>query len=137
MKDTRLSIKALIERDNKYLIIQERTKYGDLWDIPGGGVEYPESPLETLHREIFEELHVEVEAIKPLGMWWFTRTAMDTQVYCYTYLCKPKGEFEFDFTQNPADEDIHRFEWVTKKDLLSGKYEGLPETLLNLIKETL
>lgn len=137
MKDTRLSIKALIKKEDTYLFIQESIQGKDVWDIPGGGVEYGETPLEALHREVYEELHVEVTPIKPIGMWWHRGTVKDVYVYCYTFLCEPTGKFEIDFSHNPAQEDIHTAEWFTKEELLSEKFASLPDSLKVILREQL
>ncbi|MFA5828388.1 MAG: NUDIX hydrolase [Candidatus Shapirobacteria bacterium] len=38
------------------------------WNLPGGTPEGNESPIETLKRELIEEVDIEVERIKPLGV---------------------------------------------------------------------
>lgn len=53
---TRLGVYALaMYRDNVILIRKSRGPYTGRWDLPGGGVEFGESPLDALVREVQEE----------------------------------------------------------------------------------
>ena len=57
---------AIIKKNGKYLI-QKRPSHGllaDLWEFPGGKIEPGESELQTLAREIKEELGVELKSAK-------------------------------------------------------------------------
>ena len=38
--------------------------YSNQWDLPGGGREDDETPVETVARELFEELHIVLEPTK-------------------------------------------------------------------------
>lgn len=42
---------------NDHILLSRKTAgpHKDLWDLPGGGIEFSETPLETLHRELLEE----------------------------------------------------------------------------------
>jgi len=54
---------AVIKQQDKYLFTLRVDKHKDLnnkWQIPGGGVEFGETPIDALHREVKEELGIEV-----------------------------------------------------------------------------
>lgn len=53
---------ALIDRDNRVLIAQrpEGKTMAGLWEFPGGKVEAGETPEIALHRELQEELDIDV-----------------------------------------------------------------------------
>lgn len=110
------AMKALIERDGRFLVVKQQFSGGDYWDLPGGRVEHGETPLETLHREVKEETGLEIEVQKPAGVWWFFRQD-GNQVVCMTFFCQVKSG-RVTINQNPADENISGFRWVTKKEFL-------------------
>ena len=58
----RVSVKALIlnETGNKFLIVLEDNGW---WELPGGGLDWPEAPEECLKREIEEEIGLTVTEI--------------------------------------------------------------------------
>lgn len=59
---------AIIEMDNKILVVQrsESMKQPLKWEFPGGKIEASESEEESIHREIKEELDVEIEIINKI-----------------------------------------------------------------------
>jgi len=60
---------AIIKHDDKFLLTKRReykskdSKYHDLWQFPGGGINFGETPEVALHREIREELGVAIKII--------------------------------------------------------------------------
>ncbi|MCK4744468.1 NUDIX hydrolase [Candidatus Parcubacteria bacterium] len=115
------AIKAIIQQDEKFLVIKQEFFGKTVWDLPGGKVDYGESPYETLTREVMEEIHLSVKIIKPLGLFWFFRCD-DDQVVCMTFLCTANN-YDIDLTKNPADENIVEYRWVTKNEFLSDEYK--------------
>lgn len=58
----RVSIKALIldETGKKFLIVKEDNGW---WEVPGGGLDYGETPSDCLKREIKEEMGLDVSFV--------------------------------------------------------------------------
>ena len=63
MKDTRhLGVYGVIVKDDKVLLVKKsRGAYTGQYDLPGGSLEHGEKPVETLKREIMEEVGVKVK----------------------------------------------------------------------------
>lgn len=52
----RVSAKAIIrDEDGRVLLAKEN---GDVWNLPGGGVDHEETAVDTLKRELREELNI-------------------------------------------------------------------------------
>ena len=67
---------ATIINDSKILLVLKKNgPYKGLWDLPGGGIEEGESHLDTLKREISEELaltfetHEFIQTVKHKGIY--------------------------------------------------------------------
>lgn len=115
----RPGVKALIVHNGKILVITEKTSRGIIHDFPGGGIEYGESIIESLVREVKEEINVDVKPIKPVGAWSFILDEWNVHILCIGYQCELLGSSELDFTKNSADENIFEAHWYTKEELLT------------------
>ncbi|MBU4216850.1 NUDIX hydrolase [Candidatus Parcubacteria bacterium] len=131
MKQVHPAVKAIIQRGDKFLVIKQEFNDKAVWDLPGGRVEFGESPYDTLVREIDEEVHLSINIIKPLGFFWFFRHDGD-QVVCTTFLCTA-DDYEIDLTKNPADENITEYKWVTKDEFLGDEYVVMHESMKKLV----
>lgn len=63
----RMSAGMLLLDEQGYLLVVEPT-YKDTWEIPGGVVEANESPREAVIREVAEELGLQCEPVRLLGV---------------------------------------------------------------------
>lgn len=62
VKSTHVGAYGFIIVDDKIALIKKaRGGYTGLLDLPGGGIEHDETPIEALHRELMEEAGVIVE----------------------------------------------------------------------------
>ena len=125
------AIKGIILKDDKVLILKRSMNEDhaqNLWDIPGGKVDFGESPIECLRREIREESNLEVEIIRPLRIWSFFKNSQ-TQIIGITMLCK------YNSGKVKLSEEHTSFKWIKpeeikginaldgiKKDVLSVKF---------------
>lgn len=65
----RVSVKAIIKNsEGRILLLREKD---GSWDLPGGGLEHGEDPIQTLTREITEETGMKVVRINenPVAFW--------------------------------------------------------------------
>lgn len=70
---TELGALALIFNEKREVLLQKRvSKYEKLqkYELPGGGVEFGETPEQTVVRECFEELNVKVKVNKLVPLIW-------------------------------------------------------------------
>lgn len=62
---------ALVLRDSSGRVLIVRPRYrGDTWEIPGGGLDPGEHPVQTAKREVAEELGIAVEPGRLLAVDW-------------------------------------------------------------------
>jgi len=80
---TRLGVYGATVRDNKILLITKGCAgvYANLLDLPGGGVEFGESPEETLAREFQEEVGMTFESSALITNLSHTRTAATHELH--------------------------------------------------------
>lgn len=82
-----VSIKGVVlVNDQIPLLLNERNEY----ELPGGKLEYNETPTHCVEREIFEELNIKVVAKTLIDTWIYTITP-NTHVLIITYFCKTKA----------------------------------------------
>jgi len=86
-------IKALIIQDGKFLMMHNNGEDEDLWELPGGRMEFGETIEQTVVRELKEETGLVVEPLRILDSWNLIRG--NYQVAGVIYLCSFKeGEIK-------------------------------------------
>ena len=82
-------VAAVIEVDGKVLCMQRGvTRYSytsHLWEFPGGKIEEGETPEQALHRELLEEMALEVEVHEHLAT--VTHDYLDFTITLAAYRC--------------------------------------------------
>lgn len=128
------AVKALIPNyNNKFLILNQKFESLNYFDLPGGRVKFNESPYDALYREVKEETSLDIEIIKPLGLWWFFRTDGD-QVICNTFFCKAKS-LNINLDLNPEnDERIVKYSWLNKEELKNSVNRFLHPSIENILR---
>jgi 8-oxo-dGTP diphosphatase len=101
---------AVVVKDGKLLMIRRREREGDLlWALPGGAIEFGETPEDAAVRETVEETGLVVVATKLLG----ERVHPKTQRLMSYTACEPvQGEAKV------ADEDeLDAVAWVALDEI--------------------
>lgn len=64
---SRFGAYGILLKDSKILLTRKKEgPYQGLWDLPGGGIEFGETPEETLKRELLEEVSTAVKRFELL-----------------------------------------------------------------------
>ncbi len=121
MRQFAIAIKAGIIKDGRLLVIHKTRHEAESdpdpehrADLPGGRLEFGETPIEALKREIAEEVGLEVAIIQPAAVWSWTKG--DLQLVGIIYYCRwVSGQVKL-------SEEHERFEWVTEKELAASAW---------------
>ena len=104
------SIKTLIIKDNKFLAVYNFENGQKLWDLPGGKMEFGETAEETLKREIYEELGIEIKPIKVIDTWNYMHND-NCQITGIIYYSEMKTD------KIRISEEHHGFDWIGFEDI--------------------
>ena len=127
------SVKALVEKEGKILMLKVEMDGTVFHALPGGKVEYGETPKEALVRELEEETSLDVTPDEPVGMYYFyvgARSDGDQVVVTVWDV-----DWDGDVCLNSVDGDgegFVGFEWVEPEDL--DDLNAAPE-LINLLED--
>ena len=129
-----VAAKALIEKDGAFLALKQKVEGHELWDLPGGKIEFSEAPEETLRREVMEEVGLRVDELRLIGVYWFFRITDGDQVVCLIYSCKAK-EGEIDLTRNPGQDNIVHYEYMTPAAFMDEAYTVSHSSMKEAIRQ--
>lgn len=120
-----IGVFGIIFNDQKEVLLCHRQDY-DLWNLPGGAMELGETPEETIKRELKEEIGVDVEVIRLVGV--YTKPEQADMVFCFE--CKLLD------TNIVLNEEADQFAWFSIDNLPKNFSPKSPlriqDALLNL-----
>lgn len=124
-----VGFKILVTNNSGEILILKRAEVEalkNLWDIPGGRLEYGESVRNVLERELLEEVGLKLlNVIKPLAVTTFLkRNDRAQQVVQITFHCEVTGEIKL-------SKEHSVFKWVKLTEL--KKYDFMDETIFKAI----
>jgi XTP/dITP diphosphohydrolase len=134
---------ALVVKDGKVLIAlrndPHHPEFHKTWEFPGGGVDWGETPEESIVRETFEETGYTVEIVKTLQH-IFTKTketpTYQYQIFLVPYVCRVVSG-----KPDVSDREVLELKWVELEavleyELMDGNKKMYKE-ILKEFKETI
>ncbi len=110
----RVSIKGLIlnEKKDKFLIGRDEAGF---WDLPGGGLEWGETPQDDLAREVEEEMNLTITKTASRPCYFLTgKQTVNPNIHIVNIIFECQVD-NFDFTPSPECLEI---KFVDSKDII-------------------
>lgn len=99
---------GIVIKDKKVLVVRKKTKENFLeFIIPGGKRESGETDLETLQREMQEEVNLKIIKMEYLGEYRDIAIFENIPIAMKVYLCEVEGEIN-------VQNEIKEFCWIDK-----------------------
>lgn len=117
----------LFDQKNRILIDNRKEEILDeakkKWEVPGGKIEFGETPEEAVKRELIEETgyNAKVKEMIPysnVSMWEYPDYMQHTVIFFY--ICDLENDEHIDM----RDNRINTYKWITSEEL--EKYNFLP-----------
>ncbi len=117
-----VTVAAVIERDGKFLLVEERVKDENnrdvmRWNQPAGHLDEGESLLAACAREVLEETAWHFVPRELVGIYQWRRPQGDITYLRFAY----RGELGELEAQRPLDAGIQRALWLTPAEIEAGR----------------
>ena len=102
------TVAAIIERDNKFLLVEEITERGNRFNQPAGHLEDGETLVQAVIRETMEESAYEFTPEFLLGVYQWKHTLNDTTYLRFAFI----GKAGVHYPMQELDEGIVQAVWM-------------------------
>jgi phosphatase NudJ len=113
-----VTVAAVIEKDGKYLMVEEHDQHGNLiYNQPAGHLEPNEDILQAMIREVYEETGLAFEPVELIGTYLLEseRTGKSYLRFCFS------GKIPEDQPLDPQDSDIIQAVWMTLEEIIEKR----------------
>lgn len=115
MKEVYVGMAAVIEKDDKYLILkrsEEKDFAPSTWETVTGRLDADESPIDGILREVEEETKLKVKVQYPLDVGFFYRGGKEFPMVFISFYCKYlEGEVSITWEHS-------EYKWITLEEAI-------------------
>ncbi|HEY9099401.1 MAG TPA: NUDIX hydrolase [Thiobacillus sp.] len=126
-------VAAIVERDGKFLLVEERTAEGLRLNQPAGHWEPGETLLGAVRRETLEETAHHVEPTALLGCYSTYYPKRDITYLRFAYICQATGLDD----ARTLDEGIVRAVWLTPDELAASPIPHRSQLVMRCVQDHL
>lgn len=128
-----VTVAAIVEQQNKFLIVEENTSSGVRFNQPAGHLEANESIIDAVIRETLEETAwiVQPEFLTGIYQWTSNSNSVSYLRFCF---------YASRVSQNsalPLDEGIIQAIWLSKQELLNNQHKCRSPLVIQCINDYL
>ena len=128
-----VTVAAVIEQDGKFLLVEEHTSQGLLFNQPAGHLEADESLLAAVVRETLEESAYQFEPQHLIGIYRWHSPASDTTYLRFAFA----GDILAHYPEQMLDEGIIRAMWMTEEEIRSSHARHRSPLVLRCVEDFL
>jgi 8-oxo-dGTP pyrophosphatase MutT (NUDIX family) len=110
-----VTVAAVLERDGRFLLVEEHTELGNRFNQPAGHLEPGESLIEGAIRETLEETAYSFRPTALLGVYQYRQELNDTTYLRFAFT----GEITGHEAARALDHGIIRAAWLTVEEIRS------------------
>lgn len=114
-----VTVAAVIERDGRFLLVEEETESGLRFNQPAGHLECRESLIDAVKRETLEETAYHFEPKALVGIYNWRNEARDMTYLRFAFA----GEITGHDPNQPLDDGIVAAHWLTLAEIESRRAE--------------
>ncbi len=128
-----ITVAAIIEQDGKFLLVEEHTSQGVLFNQPAGHLESGESLLAAVARETLEESAYTFEPQHLVGIYRWHAPQSDTTYLRFAFA----GRILAHHPQQALDEGIIRAVWMTQEEIRASHAHHRSPLVLRCVEDYL
>lgn len=128
-----VTVAAIIEQDGKFLLVEEHTSQGQLFNQPAGHLEPGESLLAAVVRETLEESAYAFEPQHLVGIYRWHTPQSDTTYLRFAFT----GRILAHHPQQALDEGIIRTAWMTPEEIRASRERHRSPLVLRCVEDHL
>jgi 8-oxo-dGTP pyrophosphatase MutT (NUDIX family) len=128
-----VTVAAVIERDGKFLLVEEETSQGVRFNQPAGHLEADESLLDAVTREVLEESAYHFVPQHLLGIYRWHSADSDTIYLRFAFT----GEITGHDPGRPLDTGILQALWLTSDEIRATRLRHRSPLILRCVEDYL
>ena len=128
-----VTVAAILEQDGKFLLVEEHTPQGLLFNQPAGHLEAHESLIAAVARETMEESAYEFEPQYLVGIYRWHSSASDTTYLRFAFT----GCILAHYPEKTLDEGIVRAVWMTPDEIRASQSRHRSPLILQCVEDCL
>ncbi|MGQ9424554.1 NUDIX hydrolase [Gilvimarinus sp. F26214L] len=127
-----VTVAAVVERQNRFLMVRERSETGQLvYNQPAGHLEEGESLLQAVVRETLEETRWQVSPSAVLSIRMFTSPANQVTYLRTSFVAEPLAHYP----EYNIDQGIEEAVWMSEEEIVQKQHELRSELVLQSIRD--